>query len=70
MFAIVDLGEFLEKYCIWKTSDISESVQFLQDGGERKRMDGKPDGMIYTVDEVPPWYLCIPLGLQVRHSQQ
>lgn len=29
-------------------------------------LQGAASDMIYTIEDVPPWYLCILLGLQVR----
>ncbi len=33
----------------------------------RSAMAGN-DQILYSVDETPPWYLCILLGLQVRYK--
>lgn len=38
---------------------------------EKKERDGAAKAasdMIYTIEDVPPWYLCILLGLQVESN--
>lgn len=32
-----------------------------RDGADARRVD-----MIYTIEDTPPWYLCVFLGLQVN----
>jgi len=34
-------------------------------------LDPRPNGnLIYSINDRPPWYLCILLGFQVRHNMQ
>lgn len=34
--------------------------------GSRDSVDARRVDMIYTIEDVPPWYLCVFLGLQVN----
>lgn len=48
----------------------AELLKRFKEEEERRRseeIDGEPEEkLLYSVDENPPWYTCIALGLQVR----
>ena len=49
------------------TMGTSSKVDITENGDiEEKKKRTVNDGILYTVNETPPWYECLLLGFQVR----
>lgn len=68
--------QYFQKYFLFRRQLISAYFQFTQEHFERSQdpvgsnemeKDEKRDsGIYYGIDDIPPWYLCIPMAFQVN----
>ncbi|XP_018618047.1 solute carrier family 23 member 2-like [Scleropages formosus] len=56
--------EDTELMAIYKENEAVEKISLSETENSANSMDGRRMDMIYTIEDTPPWYLCVFLGLQ------
>lgn len=48
--------------------DYSKNIKKITEIDRNEKMETKTTDILYGVDDIPPWYLCIPMAFQVHYD--